>query len=410
MPTSPSDRAAIGSEDTIAAPSAATSGTVTRTLVSTQGRTTCLPRRVQPGAAEARVDQRFHHVKPLGEGGMGEVLLALDEDIQRKVAIKRLRADRANDAMLLRFADEVRIVGQLEHPSIVPVHDVGVDDHGQVYLVMKYVEGETLENVIDKLRAGDPAYAARFPISERVEIVAKILEALSYAHDRSLLHRDLKPANVMIGPHGEVTLMDWGIAKHIGATDVGVDELASTSGKHDRLVETQMGALLGTPMYMSPEQAAGKNAELDARSDVFAVGIVAVELFTLVHPMHDLDALPAVLASLLHKDFGAAAIGGLFTRANAPAELMWLCVGALARDPQKRYANAGAMLAEVRAVQAGRVTTHCPITFTKMVTGAFTRWVDRHPTLWLIVMSTTALAIVAAIVGGAVLGVRALAR
>jgi len=378
------------------------------TLGATQARTTVLPRRSVDGAPSRVEDRRFHRVRALGEGGMGEVALALDEDIQRKVAIKRIRGDALSEGALLRFADEVRIIGQLEHPSIVPVHDVGVDDEGQVYLVMKYVEGETVEQILAGLRAGDAAYAARFPMSQRVEILAKILEALAYAHERGFVHRDLKPANVMVGPHGEVTLMDWGIAKRIGDEDQ-VDGHAATAERSERLVQTEFGSILGTPMYMSPEQAAGRNKDLDARSDVFAAALLAHEMFTLRHRLDGVQSLPAILATLMHKDLNPPEeLRPAFLATSAPAELLWFVHDGLARDPEKRFRDAGAMLECLRRLQSGRVRVRCPVTLGKAVVGWSGRAIDGHPYAFLTLLGLLALTVAATIAAGAWLGIRAL--
>ncbi len=385
-----------------------------KTLVAGQARGTVLPRREGGAAAAAQsTGRRFRHVKPLGEGGMGEVVLALDEDIQRRVAIKRIRQDQSGESTLLRFADEVRIIGQLEHPGIVPVHDVGVDDDGQLYLVMKFVEGDTLERILEGLRAHEPAFVERYPVTKRVEVLGKILEALSYAHSRGFVHRDLKPANIMVGPHGEVTLMDWGIAKQIGQAEdpAKVDALAATGERRDRLVETQAGTLLGTILYMSPEQAAGKNSEVDARSDVFAAGLVAVELLTLEHPLGSLTSAPAVLATLLHHDLdGRANLQPFFAKAGVGMELMWFTSGALARDPAKRYADAGAMVERLRRLQGGDIPIQCPVSLTKAVTSSFIGWVDRHVVLWVGIMTAGAIAVAAGLVVAAVVVVRAIAH
>lgn len=378
------------------------------TISNTQARTTVLPRRSASGAPASTEDRRFQKVRALGEGGMGEVALALDEDIQRKVAIKRIRAEALSEGALLRFADEVRIIGQLEHPSIVPVHDVGIDDDGQVYLVMKYVEGETLERIIERLRGGDPAYVARFPIGQRVEILAKVLEALAYAHERGYVHRDLKPANVMVGHNGEVTLMDWGIAKRIGDEDP-VDAHATTAERSERLVQTEFGSILGTPMYMSPEQASGRNKDLDARSDVFAASLLAYELFTLQQRLADMQSLPAILATLMHKDLNVPEeLRPAFIKSSAPAELLWFCHDGLARDPAKRFANGGAMLDALRKVQSGHVRVRCPVTFGKAAVGWAGRAIDRYPHAWVAMLGIVTLAIAATVIALAWLGVRSL--
>ncbi|MBK8697929.1 MAG: serine/threonine protein kinase [Deltaproteobacteria bacterium] len=190
-----------------------------------RSRSTVLP--TWDGGAVFREGQlRYERLQSLGEGGMGEVSLARDHDIERRVAIKRLRPEHANTSALLRFAQEVRTIGSLEHPNIVPVHDVGIDEEGQHYFVMKYVEGETLESVIEKLQAHDPATERRFPIEARAQLFLGILRAVQYAHARGIIHRDIKPANIMVGPYGEVMLMDWGLARPVrGAEVVFPDEV-----------------------------------------------------------------------------------------------------------------------------------------------------------------------------------------
>ncbi|HEY4157921.1 MAG TPA: serine/threonine-protein kinase, partial [Polyangiaceae bacterium] len=328
-------------------------------------RTTVLPRRQRAEAsvpAEISVQARFERLKKLGEGGIGEVDLAVDHDISRRVAMKRLRGERQDAASLVRFAEEVRIVGQLEHPGIVPVHDVGVDEAGH-YLVMKYVEGDTLETVIDKLRNGDPETVARFSLSYRVQVFASILEAISYAHDKGIIHRDIKPANIMIGPHGEVTVMDWGIAKYVNSHEhESVEASSVASTVQERLIHTQHGALVGTPLYMSPEQAAGKNTELDVRSDIFSLGVVFAEFLSLRHPLAHKQTMSEILAELIAKgiDFGALVNHG---RQNGmPMELAYVLRESLEHDPKKRYPNVKAMLAHVRRIQDGEVAVQCHVT------------------------------------------------
>ena len=183
-------------------------------------RVTVLPRVENEGEAVRLVRDeraRYEPIRQLGMGGMGEVVLVHDQDIARPVAIKRLLPELDDAATLVRFVDEIRTVGQLEHPNIVPIHDVGVDEQGRYFFVMKYVEGETLEAIIEKLRAGDAAYHKRYTIERRMEIFLGVLHALEFAHSHGIVHRDIKPANVMVGRYGEVVLMDWGIAKPMAA-------------------------------------------------------------------------------------------------------------------------------------------------------------------------------------------------
>lgn len=140
---------------------------------------------------------RYETIKELGRGGMGEVSLVRDNDIGRTVALKRLNRPPSNDpSALLRFISEVRTVGQLEHPNIVPIHDVGLDENGNYYFVMKYVDGETLEHIIHKLADGDPYYHSRYPVEVRLEIFMGLLRALQYAHDQGIVHRDPAPPSI----------------------------------------------------------------------------------------------------------------------------------------------------------------------------------------------------------------------
>ena len=197
VPFEPSRLAHTALAETVAAQEATVTLGAPAAGAGTSARTTVLPR-IEVNGAEAQVvfdgKARFEKLKLLGEGGLGEVTGALDHDIGRKVAIKRLHAHVRSPAALARFIDEIRTIGKLEHPNIVPIHDVGMDADGEIYFVMKYVDGETLESIINKLAAGDPDYHARYPFEVRVEMFLGLLHALQYAHDQGVVHRDIKPA------------------------------------------------------------------------------------------------------------------------------------------------------------------------------------------------------------------------
>ncbi|MEI8257044.1 MAG: protein kinase, partial [Deltaproteobacteria bacterium] len=219
--------------------------TVTATSASpsvTSGRTTVLPRViVSDGGPQWGADSRprYEKLKNLGEGGMGEVALVEDHDIERKVAVKKLRAEMQGTSALLRFAEEIKVIGRLEHQNIIPIHDVGIDEQGQHYFVMKYVSGDTLEGVIEKLREGAPEYRKRFTFEHRTQVFVSICQALRYAHAQGIIHRDIKPANIMVGPFGEVTVMDWGLAKKIR----NADGTARAAGSDAPASESQTPAL-----------------------------------------------------------------------------------------------------------------------------------------------------------------------
>lgn len=363
--------------------------------MSTQSRTTVLPRRAKgsDGLPQPVIEERprFDRIGQLGEGAVGTVELARDNDIRRTVAVKKLRADVRSSGSFLRFADEVRIVGQLEHPSIVPIYDVGRDEDGDVYLVMKHLEGETMEDVIEKLRAGDPAYHERFSPRFRAHLFLCVLDAIRYAHSRGVLHRDLKPANIMIGPYDEVTVMDWGIAKPIGkreSTSPSPDVARSWLDSHDqRLLETQIGTLAGTPFYMSPEQAAGMNDSLDERSDVYALGVVFYEWLTLEHPLEGKSTLIEVLASIITQDHDLKQLMRRASDRGIACEYVYLIRRSIERDRDARLQSVSAMYDELKAILEGRIEVQCAVTFTKRMTHESLRWVDRHPRAFVVGMA-----------------------
>jgi serine/threonine protein kinase len=347
------------------------------------GRTTVLPRRRMPGQVMPSQHQRprFERVRLLGKGAMGEVELALDHDIRRTVAVKRVLGQSASRDALLRFADEVRVVGQLEHPSIVPIYDVGQDEDGQLYLVMKHLQGDTMEDIIQKLRSADPAARARFTLDYRVHLFFSVLDAMSYAHARGILHRDLKPANIQVGPYGEVTVMDWGIARpfHREARALAVEPLDRTllESRDQRLVETHIGSLAGTPLYMSPEQAAGRNDELDDRSDVYALSVLLYEWLALEHPMTAKRTVIETLATIIGEDYDSRGLIRRAEREGVPMEYIHVIVKGLARDREQRLSSIAELEEALKRARDGSFPVECPVTFGKHVMYGGMRWIDR---------------------------------
>jgi serine/threonine-protein kinase len=360
-------------------------------------RTTVLPR---AHGEELRLESRprYEHLSALGEGGVGEVVLAQDHDIERKVAIKRLRTEVLGQASLLRFAEEIKTIGRLEHPSIVPIHDVGVDESGQHYFVMKYVQGETLETIIGKLAAGDPAYLQRFTYEARAAIALSILQAVRYAHAQGIIHRDLKPANIMVGPFGEVTVMDWGLAKAIGAREKQVDAERAEPVRDDdavtdkrKLYRTECGAVIGTPMYMSPEQAAGRNDDLDARSDVYSLSALLHEFFGLEHYLHDKKTVTAVLGAVMNDEPSHGRLRAPLLRNGCPVELSYFVIKGMEHDPANRFQSLDEMTAALAAIRDGNITVSCHVTAFKWLGRGMLHAVDRHPLAYTIALVTTAL-------------------
>jgi eukaryotic-like serine/threonine-protein kinase len=361
-------------------------------------RTTVLPRVEWKGDAATLVSTsrpRFQAQGGLGEGGVGEVVAALDQDIGREVAIKRLRSDVQGPAALARFVDEIRTVGALEHPNIVPIHDVGVDEAGGLYFVMRRVQGQTLESIIEKLAAGDPLAHAHWTFERRVHLFRQLLDAVAFAHDRGFVHRDIKPANVMVGHFGEVFLMDWGIAKPLSAEDHALPRIDALP-QPSRVTETHAGAIIGTPVYMSPEQARGEKA--DVRSDIYSLCVLFHELLGLEHYLAGATTMEAVLHGVQHHPAPLVGFVSNPHQSTVPMDLGWFLRKGLEKDPSRRYATVAAMIDRLDARDEGKIPIQCHVTFTKRVSREMLRWMDRHPLLF-------TLSLVAVLVGSAGLGV-----
>jgi serine/threonine protein kinase len=237
----------------------------------------------------------------LARGGMGTVYTAQDKTLNRRVAIKVLDSSDPHGALQERLLREARVLAKLEHPGIVPVHDAGTLADGRVFYVMKFVEGSRV----------DQSVASVSSLPERLRLFLRICETVSFAHSRGILHRDLKPANVMVGAFGEVLVMDWGLAKILqsDATRSSEETIVSTAPPPDTVTAdtatqitspTQDGMVMGTPGFMSPEQAQGKSSSLDARTDIFSLGKL---LEVLVKPAKNSTAfrIPRVLRAICEK-------------------------------------------------------------------------------------------------------------
>jgi serine/threonine-protein kinase len=296
---------------------------------------------------DQRFEERYEAADLLGRGGMGEVRLYLDRRIGRDVAQKTLRQDvRRSPVSLERFVREARVQGQLEHPAVVPVYDLGVDPRGQVFFTMKRVRGTPLDGILDELAAGDAETRERYSRRKLLTAFVQVCLAIDFAHARGVLHRDLKPGNVMLGDYGEVHVLDWGLAKILGKRERRDGEVTGAAAPDERgsqdsgQTPTLAGSVLGTPGYMSPEQASGEVDGLDARTDVYALGAI---LFEIVYreELHPGPGVPARMASTIgggelrasHRKHGA----------EVPPELEAICKKACALDPDFRYPSARAL-------------------------------------------------------------------
>ncbi len=322
-----------------------------------RGQSYAEPRAPDPGFQRGASD-RFRLVSKLGEGGMGEVWLAEDLDLRREVAIKRIRADRGGSTA--HFFAEAQVSGQLEHPNIVPVHDLGFDEYGEPYLVLKRVEGKTLSHLLADIAEGGSATLLRDQaaagdddgsrvLGPLLRIFQKVCDGVAYAHARGVLHRDLKPGNIMVGRYGEVLVLDWGLAKVLESERNDLPEVRTD--RRDRGDETQLGALIGTPSYMAPEQARGDTEALDERSDVYGLGAVLYQILTLRRPAG------GSLEEIIEK----VSVGDIVPpRQRAPdrlipQELEDITRKAMARDKRARYASVEDLRRDVEAWLDGRL-------------------------------------------------------
>jgi serine/threonine-protein kinase len=265
---------------------------------------------------------RYRLLGEIGRGGMGTVYLAEDPALGRRLALKVLDVPDAAGDLARRLVREARILARLEHPGIAPVHDVGRLGDGRVFYAMRYVGGRRLDAFV----------ASGAPVPERLRLFQRVVETVAFAHDRGVLHRDLKPENVMVGPFGEVLVMDWGLAKLLSGADAPAG--ASATRTHPcagASPHTGHGAVLGTPGYMSPEQARGEVDRLDARADVHALGALLCFLLT-----------------------GRVPSGAAGADAGVPRPLRAVCRKAMAEAREERYPDAQALGVEIARYLDGR--------------------------------------------------------
>lgn len=290
--------------------------------------------------------ERYQLLDVLGEGGMGKVYLAADLDLKRQVAMKVIRRGAVKHGA--RFLEEAQILGQLEHPNIVPLHDLGLTRNRRPFVTLRYVRGHSLEDVVRRLREGDPAVTERYSLVRRMQIFVQIVQAVDFAHARGVVHRDLKPSNVKLGEHGEVQLLDWGAAKVLDRAqvdtgssrrDLGLGEDRDGKGDGGRNRGSDGGrrgtsgktVVIGTPAYMAPEQALG--GDVDERTDVYALGVMLYELLTFYRPFHRETARELIVAAIREEPVLPR------TRApelSLPVELERACLHALSKKPEDR--------------------------------------------------------------------------
>jgi serine/threonine protein kinase/tetratricopeptide (TPR) repeat protein len=286
---------------------------------------------------------RYQVLRPHGKGGLGEVFVALDQELDREVALKEIRPEHANDAPSRgRFVREAEITGKLEHPGVVPVHGLGTYADGRPFYAMRFIQGDTLKEAIGKCQAGEGGWTLRHLLSRFVAVC----NTVAFAHSRGVLHRDLKPANVMLGRYGETLIVDWGLAKPLGeqAGPGNGDSTLAPALTADLVegLETQAGSALGTPAYMSPEQALGRLDLLGPASDLYSLGATLYEVLTDRPPVEG-----KATADILRKVQRGEWLPPRRVKANVPAALDGICCKAMAANPETRYRTPLELAADV---------------------------------------------------------------
>ena len=290
---------------------------------------------------------RYEVVEELARGGSGRILVVFDRHIGRKIAMKELLSDiskapsNADDpqvtAIRNRFLREARVTGRLEHPSIVPVYEIGCHADGSFYYTMRLVKGTTLLSAIKKCRT----------VFERLELLPhfyNVCNAVAYAHSKGVINRDLKPSNVMIGEFGETVVLDWGLAKIKDS-----NETVFVRHENDGVGKTVVGQAIGTPSYMPPEQAAGNIGEIDEISDIYSLGAILYQILTGKTPFSG-----RTTDEIIQKVINEEVENAVKREKETPPELAAIAGKALSKNKEERYASVGEMIDDLSAYMSGR--------------------------------------------------------
>jgi serine/threonine protein kinase len=354
------------------------------------------PPQLDEAVASPPVGLRYQTVAAHKKGGLGEVLVADDTELHRKVALKRMRLDRYHDTSSRReFLREAEITARLEHPGIVPVHGLVHDADGQPYYAMRFIEGETLSDAIKRFHEADAnpgrdAGERSLALRELLNRFIGVCNTVAYAHSRGVLHRDLKPQNVMLGKYGETLVVDWGMAKPFSRPEEARARgeeavLAPFTQQEDH--ETRAGVVKGTPTCMSPEQASGRIEEISPASDIFALGATLYAILTGFSPYYGSEALRRAK----HAEFSPPRQ----VNPQTPRPLEASCLKAMAFKPEDRYATAKALADDVDKWLADEPV----MAYRDSRRERAGRWIRRHRVLMTSAAATLVLALVGSTVG-----------
>ncbi len=288
----------------------------------------------------------------LVSGGMGSILKVLDRDLQRVSAMKVILPKfKNNDNTLSDFIAEAKITGLLEHPNIIPVHELGLTQEDGLYFTMKLAQAEALNDILTEIQRENPEYVDKYNTYHLLNIFRKVCDATSFAHSKSIIHQDIKPHNIMVGDYGEVLLMDWGIARFVGKPQDEDDPLMKTFREDIIALATEKDMIKGSPTFMSPEQVSGEPELIDARTDIFLLGATLYHMFTFSAPYFGND-----IYEILHK----AETGELIPpdvrnpARQIPGEICRIIMKAMAHKKEERYQTVDDLASDVDDLISGK--------------------------------------------------------
>lgn len=346
------------------------------------------------GGEHSTIQSRYQTVRVHAEGGIGKVSIAIDRELNREVALKEIKDAFVDDeASRARFVLEAEITGGLEHPGIVPVYGLGHHQDGQPYYAMRFIRGDSLKDAISRFHDAKDQMSRSAKMLAFRKLLGRFVDvcnAIEYAHSRGVLHRDLKPGNIMLGKYGETLVVDWGLAKPIGRDDFykELDESTLQPSSGGSNSATQMGSAVGTPHFMSPEQAAGRLDELGPSTDVYGLGATFYYLLANRAPFKDPN-LEIVLAQVQLGEFKSPR----HLDEEIPRPLEAICLKAMAFDPKDRYRSPKSLAADVERWMADE-----PIeVFRDPPLARVFRWVRQHQT-WAVSGATVLLVLLASLV------------